>query len=440
MVTWTAGQRLASRRALTTAATLAASVTISVGAALPAWAADSVTLTFVRHAESFGNIPGATLNTKVPGPILTPLGEEQALDIAPGLAAGAFDGIYYSDMIRTYQTALPLMGLQPDWPTEELGGFREISAGIFEGVPIDEGFGRIGYFLIPLTWGLGLRSIPIPLGEGGNEFQDRYSDAVATVIANGDTNPVIFSHGAAIMVWTTMNVDNPDIGLLLSHPLGNTEEVVLTGNEEDGWMMQTYAGIPVNQNPGLLTQLFVNARDLVVAPQTAVYNVVQAIGTFNLQNIAVAVVDGVISVVRAGIDFVVNSVTDIVNAIIGILPGAPAPASVKAVSATPAVPGAAAADTAAAAVPVSVQPVDAWSGDEAVASAPAPQSSAASVRAGARDSDSHAGDSGGGDTASSAKSAAESSRRMGGETVSAEADSAAQKAAGAKRSASRTAA
>jgi broad specificity phosphatase PhoE len=339
----------------------------------------------------------------VPGPNLTPEGELQALEIAPGLAAGAFDGIYYSDMIRTYQTAQPLMGLEPALPTEELGGFREISAGIFEGVPIDEGLGRIGYFLIPLTWGLGLRSIPIPLGEGGNEFQDRFSSAVSTVIANGDVNPVIFSHGASIMVWTAMNVDNPDIGLLLSNPLQNAKQVVVQGNEEDGWTMISYSGTPVDQNPGLLTQLFVNARDLIVAPQTAVYNVVQAIGTFNLQNIVVAVVDGAVSVIRAAVDFVVNSVTDIVNAIIGVLPGAAsstAPvtaASVKPAAAAVEVPAATEPDTASIATAPTARPGD------------TPQISARTKARTAAAADSATASDG--DSAAPAKAAAESSRR-----------------------------
>lgn len=399
----TVSQRTVSRRAITAATTVAATSAVFFGAAVPAWAADTVTLTFIRHAESFGNLPGAGIDTLVPGPNITPIvGVQQALDIAPGLAAGAFDGIYYSDMIRTYQTALPLMGLEPGLSTQELGGFREISAGIFEGSPNDSGLGRIGYFLIPLTWGLGLRSIPIPLGEGGNEFQDRYSGAVSTALATGDVNPVIFSHGAAIMVWTAMNVDNPDIAMLLAHPLENTEEVVLTGNEEDGWMMQSYAGMPVSQDPSLFTQLFVNARDLIVAPQTAVYNVVQALGTFNLQNIAVAVIDGVISVIEAGVQFVVNSVTDIVNAIIGVLPGAAqTPAPVTAASVKPAaaveVPAAAVSNTASVA---GAAPTADRSDDPPQVSARSKARTAAAGSAAVSD----------GDAAAPAKAAAESSR------------------------------
>lgn len=431
-------RRTLSRRAITAATTLAATSAVFLGAAVPAWAADAVTLTFVRHAQSFGNIPGATLDTQVPGPILTELGVEQALEIAPGLAERGFDGIYYSDMIRTYQTALPLMGLEPDLFDEELGGFREISAGIFEGVPIDEGLGRIGYFLIPLTWGLGLRSIPIPLGEGGNEFQDRYSDAVATVLANGDINPVIFSHGAAIMVWTAMNVDNPAIAMLLAHPLGNTEEVVLTGNEEDGWMMQSYAGMPVSQDPDLLTQLFVNARDLIVAPQTAVYNVAQAIGTFNLQNIAVAVVDGVVSVIRAGVDFVVNSVTDIVTAIIGVLPGAAQ--STAPVTAASVKPAAEASEVPAATEPDAVSIADAAA--VTVRSDDAPQISARSkARTAVADGTATASDD---DTAAPPRAAAESSRRAGSpdseKSGAGSADAAAKVSSSSRRAAEKAAA
>ncbi len=329
-----------SRRALKAFLTMIGAITLLLGTVSVAQAGRLETLTLIRHAESFGNVPGAGIDTKVPGPVLTPYGEQQALDIAPSLALAGFDGINYSNMIRTWQTAQPLIDLQPALPTAEYPGLREISAGIFEGSPIDSGLGRIGYFLIPLTWALGLRSLPIPLGEGGNEFNARYSDAIASVIAAGETDPVIFSHGAAIMVWTAMNVDNPDIGLLLSHPLGNTEQVVVTGNPEDGWMLQSYAGIPVSQNPNLLTQLFVNTRDLIVAPQTAVYNVVQAVRTLNLQNIVIAVGDGVVSVLRAGVDFVVNSVTDIVAAIIGVLPGAPAPGAVTATTVAPPAPAA----------------------------------------------------------------------------------------------------
>lgn len=319
------GVRRMSRRALTAVMTVLAAVGLFFMSALPAWAAQSVTLTFVRHGESYGNIPGAGIDTTVPGPVLTTLGQTQAATVATVLAAQVHDRIYYSDMIRTQQTADPLITAKPTWTAAEVGGFREISAGIFEGSPVDSGLGRIGYFLIPVAWSLGLRSIPIPLGEGGNEFEARFNDSIATVIADGSVDPVIFSHGAAIMAWTLMNVKNPDLGLVLSHPLGNTEQVVVTGNPEDGWTLVSYAGTPVSATPGLGTQLFVNFRDLIVAPQTAVYNVIQAVKTLNLPTIVGAIREGVISVVQAGVTFVKSTVTDIAQAVIGALPVAAQP-------------------------------------------------------------------------------------------------------------------
>jgi broad specificity phosphatase PhoE len=305
--------------------TIVSAVALFLMAALPAWAADTITLTWVRHGESFGHVAGAGIDTKVPGPSLTPLGIQQAAAIADKLqTAGGFDGIYVSDMIRTHQTAAPLALASGITPIQE-GGFGEISAGIFEGSPIDSGLGRIGYFLIPVAWTLGLRSLPIPFGEDGNGFEARVNGAIADVIAGGDTDPVIFSHGATMMIWTMMNVDNPDITLLLSHPLGNTAVVVVTGNQEDGWMLQSWDGIEVSQTPSLGTQLFVNTRKLIAAPQSAVYNVVQAVKSGDLSKVVAAIREGVVTVAKAGVNFVKDSVTDIAEAIRGALPGAPAP-------------------------------------------------------------------------------------------------------------------
>ena len=268
------GERLTSRRALKAMTTLFAAVALLFVSVLPAWAAASMTLTFVRHAESDGNVAGAGIDTKVPGPNLTnPTGLQQAADIAQVLAGNPvnYHGIYVSDMVRTSQTAAPLFqtAKYQGQSATVLPGVREISAGIFEGSPVDSGLGRIGYFLIPLTWTLGLRSIPIPGGENGNGFEARVNESIATIEANGDTTPLVFSHGATIMIWTMMNVKNPDLGLLLSDPLPNTGVVVVTGNLEDGWTLVSYDGKAVDPNPGLVTQLFVNTRDLIATPQTA---------------------------------------------------------------------------------------------------------------------------------------------------------------------------
>ncbi len=145
--------RLMGRRAFKAVMTVLAAVALFITSALPAWAADSVTVTFVRHAQSEGNIPGAGIDTQVPGPNLTPVGVQQAAQIAPTLAANNYSKVFTSTMVRTAQTAAPMLAINGQTATAN-AGFNEISAGIFEGDPIDSGIGRVFYFLIrsPGRW------------------------------------------------------------------------------------------------------------------------------------------------------------------------------------------------------------------------------------------------------------------------------------------------
>ncbi|MBU3705384.1 MAG: histidine phosphatase family protein [Mycobacterium sp.] len=261
------------RRINTAAGTVIAALAMLLATALPAWAAQAITLTWVRHAQSTANAAGI-IDTTVPGPGLTALGDTQAQAIAQTLEANGYDGIFVSDMVRTQLTAAPLaadLGITP----VVIPGLQEINAGIFEG-----GSGLIagiGYALPPVAWVLGARFVPVIGGENGNQFEARVNDAVAQIYDTGDTNPVAFSHGATIMAWTLMNVDNPDLLLAITHPLGNTAVVVVSGNPQDGWTLQSWDGIAVSPDPGLLTRLFVAVREIVVAPQTALYDFCQGL-------------------------------------------------------------------------------------------------------------------------------------------------------------------
>lgn len=259
------------RRSVTVLGTLLGATLLVAASALPAWAAGSITLTWVRHAQSTANAAGI-IDTTVPGPGLTALGEAQARAIAESLKANAYDGIFVSDMVRTQLTAAPLaaeLGITPI----VLPGLQEINAGIFEG----RGglLAGLGYAVPPASWVLGARFVPVLGGENGNRFDSRVDSAVAQIYATGDTNPVAFSHGATIMAWTLMNVDNPDLLLALTHPLGNTAVVEVAGNPEDGWKLQNWDGVAVAPDPGLLTTLFVAVREFLVAPQAALYDLCQ---------------------------------------------------------------------------------------------------------------------------------------------------------------------
>jgi len=286
-------------------AALAAAV-LFVVSALPAAA---MTVTFVRHGESEANATH-TIDNSIPGAHLTPLGQTQAAAVAAVLTAGgvAHDAVYASNMVRTTETAAPFATATGLTPTV-LPGFREINAGWFEGSS-DAGIGGIGYVLAPALWTLGARSVPVPGGGDGNAFDARMDAALQLVEESGAQNPVVFSHAATIMFWTMMNVDNPDLGLMLRHRLDNTGIVVVEGSAEQGWTLKTWAGLPVGP-ASLGTKLFVNARDLAVTPQTAAFNVARAIGTGDIGQIATAIRDGVGAVVQAPIKFAVAVLRDI---------------------------------------------------------------------------------------------------------------------------------
>ena len=215
------------------AMTLAASLT-----AAPASAAPDITITFVRHGESAGNASGV-IDTSVPGPTLTPKGEQQAKEAAAWLSRTPHDGIYASSMVRTQQTAQPL--------ADELGeqivvlpGLREIEAGDFEGQ--SEQGAIDGYFQPLEQWLQGNRDARIPGSIDGNEFDARFDEAVDEIYRSGQQQPVVYSHGGAIAVWTMLNVADPPLDLLKSQPLPNTGYVVVRGNPTDGWTLLDWNG------------------------------------------------------------------------------------------------------------------------------------------------------------------------------------------------------
>src|ERR1700739_4425307 len=114
------------------AAVLAA--TVIVGACGGSPQVRSITVTFIRHAESEANASGL-LDTAVPGPGLSPAGKSQAEQVAHQLAREHYDAVYASTMARAQQTAAPLaaeLGEQ----VEVLPGIQEIHAGWLEGKPV----------------------------------------------------------------------------------------------------------------------------------------------------------------------------------------------------------------------------------------------------------------------------------------------------------------
>src|SRR5579875_3653150 len=290
------------------------------------WADDVLTLDFVRHGEAGDT---SVINTLVPGPDLTQMGDTQADGVAQTLANDGIQEIYASTMVRSVETATPLadsLGL----PVEQLAGLNEINAGIFEGAPVDVDGLPLGgalYLLAPLLWTLGLDFVP-ELGSSdfdGMAFENRVDGAVQTIystdVANHDSTDAVFSHEGTIAIWTLMNVKNPDFPLVLEEFLKTGELLPYTGTVEvqgdpaDGWTLVDWDGQPVPQDPGLATDLFVDVRALITAPQLAAFDVGEAISTGDSTSISEAVQTGFSGVDAATAQFPQAVFGDIVDAL-----------------------------------------------------------------------------------------------------------------------------
>jgi broad specificity phosphatase PhoE len=223
------------------AAALAAVITVGACSGTPH--VRSITLTFIRHAESQSNAQHV-INTDIPGPSLTEEGQGQAEQLAHQLSRNNFDGIYVSDMVRTQQTAAPLahaLGKR----VEILPGLREIDAGWYNNTSMKRA--DLTYLLAPAGWLNGDLQDAVPGSISGNEFNDQFTAAVQKIykaaIDSGKTKPVAFSHAEAIMYWTLINVKNPKDSLATSHPLPNLGRVVITGSPAMGWTLVDWDGI-----------------------------------------------------------------------------------------------------------------------------------------------------------------------------------------------------
>jgi hypothetical protein len=294
-----------------------------------AWADDSVTFNFVRHGES-GDM--SVINTLVPGPHLTPTGDVQADALVGTLGGNNYDGIYASTMVRSWETAQPLAQALGFSSVPQLSGLNEINAGIFEGLPVNVGglpLGGAAYLLAPAMWTLGLDFVP-ELGStdaNGIVFDNRVDGAIQAIYNTGDLNgdgnisDAVFSHEGTIAVWSLMNAKNPDFPLVLNELLKTgkvlpyTGVVELQGDPTDGWTLVNWDGQPVPQDPGLPTQLFVDLRDFITAPQFAANNIWEALLTGNPTMLENAIGAGINQVGAATVNFPIAVFTDIINAV-----------------------------------------------------------------------------------------------------------------------------
>jgi len=298
-------------------------------------AQDNITIDLVRHGQSVDNAEGI-LGTTPPGAPLTERGEEQAALLADPAnplhlaAPGFYAGIYASEFLRAQETAdgwLSAAGA-PGTPLTILAGLNEINAGWFEGHDLNI-LAEIAYALPTFMWVLGQYWVPMlgsEIDPNGVAFNDRVTEAIETIYGNtaadpeGSLNDVAFAHAGTIAIWTLMNVKNPDFGLVINalldthSPLGNTGQVEIEGNPTDGWTLLRWEGHEVAQTPDLLTGLFVDWRDLNVAPQIATWHILEALQGGDQAEIAAAL--------QTGFDQVLGALTAFPQAVLDTITGA----------------------------------------------------------------------------------------------------------------------
>jgi len=173
------------------------------------------------------------LDTSVPGPGLTALGERQAAALPAAPADEDIQAVYASTMIRTQLTAAPLAAAR-GLDLRVRHGIRDLPAGDPEMLSGDSEQG-LRYMRIVFAWAAGDTGLRMPGGESGAEALAR-CDAVAEEAARTGAGTVaLVGHGAAIRMWTAARAHNVDVPFAAAHPLDKSGVVALEGSPADGW-------------------------------------------------------------------------------------------------------------------------------------------------------------------------------------------------------------
>jgi broad specificity phosphatase PhoE len=288
--------------------------------------AKSILIDFVRHGQTASNA-SSLIDTNPPGPPINATGLGQAQTVAGVLAPkGPFAGIFESQLLRTQMTGGFLTSV-PGMPAAQLlAGLNEISAGNWDGLPQITPQGLL-YLVSPIAWTLGFPLFPmlapgahlngITFNQGFNSaLQTMYGTAMANPVlaADGNITDVAYSSAFTIGVGAMMNVSNPHPLFLLTQSLPNTGIVQVTGSPQDGWTLVSWNGNAV-PSASLPTQLFVATRNLIEAPQYAIWDTWQALHTGNATTILNSIGDGIHEVNSAALHYPVAVVEDLVDAL-----------------------------------------------------------------------------------------------------------------------------
>ncbi|WP_432483141.1 histidine phosphatase family protein [Kineococcus esterisolvens] len=202
-------------------------------------------LLLVRHGQTPSNV-SHLLDTGVPGPGLTDLGEAQARSLVGTLGGEGIGAITASSQLRAQLTAAPLaahLGLE----VAVDGGLREIEAGEVEMRGDEDSVAR--YFAVVAAWVGGDLDAALPGAPDGHAFLARYDAAVAAAAERaagaGAGTFAVVSHGAAIRAWAAIRARGLSPRSVLRTGLLNTGVVDLRGDVDSGWTCRTWMGAAV---------------------------------------------------------------------------------------------------------------------------------------------------------------------------------------------------
>ncbi|WP_112275946.1 histidine phosphatase family protein [Lentzea terrae] len=195
-------------------------------------------LLLVRHGETASNIE-RKLDTAMPGPPLTELGQKQARELSDVLVGEDIAAVYASIGLRAQQTAAPTadrLGL----PVQILEGIHEIQVGSLEGRNDTEAYQT--YLETVIKWAEGALDVAFPGGgETGQQVLDRFLGAIESIRQDGTV--MVVTHGGAGRMGALALADNVPVELA-ENLLPNTGVVVLE-TKGDGWVCRSWAGVEV---------------------------------------------------------------------------------------------------------------------------------------------------------------------------------------------------
>lgn len=211
---------------------------------------ETTQITLVRHGQTQPADPDKPFPLKGGhgDPLLTELGQRQAIVVGDRLADEPIDMICVSSLTRTHETAAPLatqLGLEP----AEVHDLREIFLGDWEGglfrKMAEEGHPAVLAMREKGDWG------ELPGAESNAELVERTTGAIADLHVNhrgkhivcfvhGGVIGAILSHAVGASVWRFMGSDNAAI-----HRLGvHDERWMLRGYNDVSHLLAAQAQTP----------------------------------------------------------------------------------------------------------------------------------------------------------------------------------------------------